>query len=254
LLPIANTAQWSFNTRPWRNKRDTCAARWLTKKTADTASENAQTAKAALAATQNLVAQNERLVRNAEDQSKAMQRQVEIIGIAVEPHLIITDVRAEDLKVGKEPVFIVSIMNDGATDAKGVVLSIQVNMEERGWKTKWRDPQVVTIPARQTQHYFVPWRRTLDEELIDAINTRTTSVKVSGYFKLGEGPQTDFCYIYYPWKGTRPDQISQFIPCDFSPALKSLVGINAFLRPTGDLTAEVIKHADKKDDEGETHR
>jgi hypothetical protein len=179
-------------------------------------------------------------------QRKLMQGQLDVMGIAVAPRLRIADVTVEDFKVGKTPVFIVSIMNDGATDARSVLLNIQVGMKEEGLEKKWSNPQVVTIPARQTQHYFVPWTRALTGELVHAINTRSTSIKVSGYFKLGDRPQADFCYMYYPWRGIRPDRISQFIPCDFDPALKTLVGLQAFVKPTASLTLKVIRHENKE--------
>lgn len=47
-------------------------------------------------------------------QWESMDRQVQIMGVAVDPRLRVTDVRIEDFQVGKEPVFVVSIINDGA--------------------------------------------------------------------------------------------------------------------------------------------
>lgn len=211
-----------------------------------------------LEAMQAQVRTSERQADLMRDTLTATQRQVEIMGIAIDPRLRITNVSVEDLEVGKEPVFIVSIMNDGATDAKDVLLNISVEMKDvmtdegRGHGKEWSNPQVVTIPARQEQHYFVPWNSALKREDIDAIETKSISIKVSGYFKLGDCGQTEFCYMYYPWKGNRPDRVSQFIACDFDPALTTLITVTAYLTPTGELTAHIKreKEEEEKPDEG----
>lgn len=152
-------------------------------------------------------------------QRQLMQGQLRIMSVAVEPRLRITNVRVENLEAEREPAFIVSIMNDGATDAKDVTLNIRVNLREGDrLAMKWSRPQVVTIPARQEQHYFLQWRTALEQELIDDING-SAPLKVSGYFQLPNQEQREFCYMYYPWRGERPKGISQFIPCDFNPSL-----------------------------------
>lgn len=153
------------------------------------------------------------------EQWKTMDRQVRIMGIAIEPRLRVTNVKVKDFKAGKLPVFIVSIINEGATDAKDVTLDIRVNLEEEdAFVIRWSNPQIVTIPAGQERHYFVPWRTSLPQERIDSFN-KSVPLKVSGFFKLKETEQKDFCYRYYPWEGKRPKGVSQFVPCDFNPGL-----------------------------------
>lgn len=168
----------------------------------------------------------------------SMRDQVRIMGVAFDPRLRITSVRVENLEAGKEPVFMVSIINEGATDARDVELNIRVNLaEEDALAVKWSSPQIVTIPAGQEQDYFVPWRSPLTQERIDTFNK---SVKVSGYFKLADTKKQDFCYRYYPWKGERPKGVAQFIPCDFDPALTTVVKVRGIEVKTAVGTIGVV--------------
>lgn len=157
----------------------------------------------------------------------SMRDQVRIMGVAFNARLRITNVRVEDFEAGKEPVFIVSIINEGATDAKDVALNMRVELaEEERHAVKWSNPQVVTIHAGQEQHYFVPARSLLTQERIDDFNNSAVPLRVTGFFQLRDSKQKEFCYRYYPWgKTKRPAGVSQFIPCDFNPALTHVVSL-----------------------------
>jgi uncharacterized membrane protein len=157
-----------------------------------------------------------RMVTSAEEQAKAVKEQVEIMGIAIEPRLRITNVRIVNLKAEERPAFIIWIVNEGATDAKNVKFYMRVALgtEEQHWSRE----QTITIPARKEEHYWIAWSNTLGQNDIDAING-SIPVKVTGYFNIENRGQQEFCYRYYPWKGRRPRNVSQFIPCDFNPGL-----------------------------------
>lgn len=77
-------------------------------------------------------------------------QQKRIMGMFIDPQLRITNVRVEDFEAGKEPVFIVSIINEGAKNAKDVTLNIRVNLREgERLAIRWSKPQIVNIPAHQ---------------------------------------------------------------------------------------------------------
>jgi hypothetical protein len=69
------------------------------------------------------------------------------------------------------------------------MLNIEVSLAPKDAQTLgWTDPQVVTIPARQEEHYFVVWGTPLAQERIDDFNG-SVPLKVTGYFKLGDKEQ-----------------------------------------------------------------
>jgi hypothetical protein len=146
----------------------------------------------------------------------SMDKQVQILSIAIEPRLRITNVRIVNLKAEERPTFIIWIINEGATDAKNVKFYMRaaIGTEEQHWSRE----QIITIPARKEEHYWIAWSSTLGQNDIDAINS-SIPVKVTGYFNIENRGQQEFCYRYYPWKNRRPRDISQFIPCDFNPGL-----------------------------------
>ena len=187
--------------------------------------------------TQKATLHNEKIV-------EAMRDQVKIIGIAVEPRLRISNVRVEDFEVGKWPVFIVSIANEGATDARDVWLQLRVNFREGGTLAqKWSRPQIVTISARQEQHYFLEWNNPLTQEGLEA-----KTLKVSGIIKIGDSEAIKFCYRYYRWKGKRPEGVSQFVPCDFDPGLTYVQTHESFRLKLESQTPEDNNEADDEDD------
>jgi hypothetical protein len=186
------------------------------------------------------------------NQWDAMQKQVDIMSMAVDPRLRIMSVKVENLEVGGEPIFVVSIINEGATDAKDVTLNMRVNLREGDrLAMKWSHPQIVTIAAHQEQHYFLRWRTTLEQELLDDIN-QTAPLKVSGYFQLPGKEQTEFCYLYYPWRGKRPEGISQFIPCDFNPGLTHVMKLGTgHFKTTGSPSNMTITRATEQKQKAE---
>jgi hypothetical protein len=171
-----------------------------------------------------------------------MQEQSRIAGLAYEPRLRITDVIVRDLTVGGQPAFIIEIVNDGASDAQNVELQMRVNLREgERLAMKWSHPQIVTIPARQKESYFLAWRTALEQDIIDDIN-RGAPLKVSGHIRLPGNEPMEFCFMYYPWKGKRPKGMSQFIPCDFNPGLTHVMKAHkGEFKASGDVHLSVTK-------------
>lgn len=158
-------------------------------------------------------------------QAKEVNKQTEVLSVALQPSLRITDVRIEDFEEGKEPVFIVSIKNDGRIDARNVSLGIRVSVGRpiEGALAKKLAKNIVTIPAGQEQHYFVPWEQEITQEHIKRFNNKKAPLKVSGTLKIGSAEEMSFCYRYYAWRGERPKGVPQFVPCDFDTRLTTVV-------------------------------
>jgi hypothetical protein len=180
-------------------------------------------------------------------QWEIMQKQVEIANVALEPHLRITNIRVVNFEAGEHPVFVIWIINEGATDAVDIELSMRINLGEGD--EAWSRPQIVTIPARQERHYWIRSATTPEQEHIDGFND-SVPVKVFGYFKFKGHEQKEFCYRYYPWKGKRPRDVGQFVPCDFNPGLEvtmhAKAGGFATVMGKGEALRAVIAKESKK--------
>jgi hypothetical protein len=150
-------------------------------------------------------------------QWEIMHRQVQIMGIAVEPRLRIANVRATNFAVGGLPVFIVSLINEGAIEARDVTIKLQLQKGDAP-PIFWTRQQNVTIPANGREDYPVRWPSVLRREDIDGFNDNV-ALRVLGHF-IHENTTVEFCYRYYPWPfGNRPDGLPQFFPCGFDPGL-----------------------------------
>jgi hypothetical protein len=143
--------------------------------------------------------------------------------LATNPRLRIEGVRAEGLKHGGRPVFIVTLVNDGRAPAENVEVHMRVEGETSDTDTighKMRKPQLITVPADSKKKFWIVWKSALHQQEVDRFNLGG-HLNVSGYFKYGNKAEEKFSYRYFPWSGAeeRPEGIDQFIPSDFDPSL-----------------------------------
>jgi hypothetical protein len=182
-------------------------------------------------------------------QKRLMQSQLDVMSIAIRPRLRVASVKVKDFEEGKSPVFVMSLVNEGATEANDVAIFMQVRIgpgDADG--AKWGGEQIVTIPANGRENYFVPLPRPLSEEDIYGFNN-TVRLEVSGYYRQTDAVDVPFCYKYYPWHGERPRGVSQFIACDFDPSLTVQVSRSDTITLTSSVTAIHIK-AGQRDEKG----
>jgi hypothetical protein len=144
----------------------------------------------------------------------AMQETLKIERAKISPRLRVDEVRAVGFEIGQSPAFMVSLVNEGATEAQDVALYVEA--ERGGVRAYWRGEQIVTVPAKDRRMYPIRWSAVLTQEVIDAYNNVEPWLKVFGYFKYKDIEQP-FCYQYYPWIGKRPAEVPYFVPCDFDP-------------------------------------
>lgn len=131
---------------------------------------------------------------------------------AISPRLRVDEVRAVGFEIGQSPAFMVSLVNEGATEAQDVALYVEA--ERGGVRAYWRGEQIVTVPANDRRMYPIRWSEVLSQEVIDAYSNNEPWLKVFGHFKYKDIEQP-FCYHYYPWIGKRPAEVPYFVPCDF---------------------------------------
>lgn len=153
-------------------------------------------------------------------QRAAMTEQLEIERAKTNPRLRVSKIRIENFEVGQSPVFITTIANDGFIDATGVELNIGIKF---GYDREfnWIKPQTVLIPARGKESYPITSGAFFNEEEFAGFNTNIP-IEVAVGVKYWPGSPTEpqqFCYRYLPWRGKRPDDIPEFVPCDFNPGL-----------------------------------
>jgi hypothetical protein len=152
-----------------------------------------------------------------QQQREYMRRQVEIMGMSIEPRLRVTGVRAADFGVGGLPVFVVTLVNEGATEARNVEIRLELQKGDEPL-IFWTRQQNVTIPANGKEEYPIRWPSFLWRDDIDGFNNNVP-LRVQGFF-IHQNTTVDFCYRYYPWPfGKRPDGLPQFFPCGFDPGL-----------------------------------
>lgn len=157
-------------------------------------------------------------------------------GLAIEraktdPRLRVAEVSAGNFEVGKRPVFIVTIANDGLLAATGVRIhmSIEIDVEK---PMDWINDQIVTIPASGREQYFIHSSFWMSQEQLDSFDNAGVSLRVVGFFEYAPIGITNFCYKYLPLQGEyRPAKIPQFVPCDFTPRLNTTL-----IPQTGHLT------------------
>jgi hypothetical protein len=193
--------------------------------------------------TRDTLTETKTLVRQNEGVLESMRKQVEIMGIAVEPRLRISNIRLENFSVGTWPIILVSIVNEGATDARGISLHIRVQSKEGGIVArKWSRAQIVSIPAHQEQIYPLEWHDPLTKEAYEAASQR---LKVLITMKIGEAEESKFCYRIYRLKGPRPTGVGQFVPCDFDPGFSYVQTRESIQRMFNSANKQ---NSDEKDD------
>jgi len=143
------------------------------------------------------------------------------LSVATSPKLSVDAVRAANFYVGMEPVFFVKVLNSGPAVAEAVKVSIRVESGVGGSKYT-SDDQIMTVPANSSREYPIRWPMELTQAALDGFSS--SGLEVKGNFEYG-GKSESYCYKYYPWKGTRPEGVPQFIPCKFNPRLTLLVPI-----------------------------
>lgn len=173
----------------------------------------AEAAKTTQEQLEEMVRQNKRL-----EEGDARER------ARTDPRLQITHVKVSSLQPEKEPIFMVSIKNVGATDAVGVMIDLRVSFGrpvESTLAQKLSKPQTVSIPSGQEQTYVIPWDQPVKQKHIDRLNK--VPLIVSGFIKLSGEKEREFCYRYYPLRGERPLGVPEFVPCDFDTRLTRVV-------------------------------
>jgi len=158
----------------------------------------------------------------------AIQQQVDHMAIQSDilgPRLHIEGVRVSDFEVGKQPWFFIKVTNSGPKAAEDVMISMRV---ESGLSTgtvgaKWKKEQTVTIPANSSRKYFIKWAERLTDDAYQGFKM-FVPLSVSGYYKMRETQQVEYCYKYNPCIEPRPKGVPEFIPCDFDPGLTVLIG------------------------------
>jgi len=144
-------------------------------------------------------------------QSRDTQQALDIERAKIAPRLRVDEVRVAGFEDGRSPAFIVTLVNDGATEAQDVALYVQA--EHKQIRAEWRGEQIITIPANGRKMYPIRWTPVLNQQVIDAYNDEPR-LKVFGYFRYKD-TQQPFCCHYYPWIGKRPAEVPYFVPCDF---------------------------------------
>ncbi len=169
----------------------------------------------------------------------SMQDALRIERAKIAPRVRVAEVRVENFQEGKQPAFIVILVNDGATDARDVSIHMRVRLRE-GDKLalKWKTPTVETIAANQHKVYFLPWKTPLTQDYINEVEARKVPMEVEVTFQVDKSPRQKLCYRYYPWNdGERPEGIPQFLSCDFDTRLVTVV--KSPRPPIGDPTIEL---------------
>lgn len=157
------------------------------------------------------------------------------------PRLRITGVTTENFAVGRKPVFLVEIVNDGMTDAKNVTVHIRSDTSLDRSSAKWSREQIIDIPANDKRRYPAQWKEVITNDQMNALNDSIATLKVSGSFKLPNEEPVGFCYKYFPWRGLRPEGLDQFFPCDFDPGLTVLVKAKGEILAAGEVSKTVGK-------------
>lgn len=168
-------------------------------------------------------------------QWNAMREGLEIERAKTNPRLRIAEVRAVNFEVGKRPVYILTIANDGLLAATGVRLHMGVEMDTDK-ELDWIHDPIVTIPASGKESYFIRSSSWLEQEQLVGFNN-AVALKVVGYFEYSPVGRTDFCYRYVPWDEQRPPDVPQFVPCDFDPRLNTTLRIQSAVMAIGSVGA-----------------
>jgi hypothetical protein len=152
-------------------------------------------------------------------QADIMERQWQATQDDIRPRLRIADVKAVGLGAGQTAAFVVSLVNEGATEARDVELQMEVRSGLS--KVTWPTGQILTVPANGRQEYPFPWNSPLTQQDLNG-TALFEPYEVAGYFKHGKGEVQPFCYRYYLWDGPRPEGIPQFLLCNFDPAIVAI--------------------------------
>jgi|GEM_PF-6744391 len=141
--------------------------------------------------------------------------QLKAMSVSIEPRLRIANVETTPFETGRTPIFIVTLVNEGATDAENVAMYLKAETDIRTG-THWHEQQIVTIPAHGKREYFIRWLGPLESPLIKEVSDGFRTMKVTGYYEYDKGQRVEFCYKYWPWPflEPRPDRLPQFVPCD----------------------------------------
>ncbi len=183
--------------------------------------------------------------QHVEGQLNKMEEALSIERAKTDPRLRVSNIRIEDFKAGQSPIFIITIANEGLIDATGVELHIGVRMGEEK-EFNWIEPQTVMIPARGRESYPIVSGAIFNEQLIEGFNTEVPiEVKVRvKYFPGSPVEPKEFCYRYLPWRGDRPEDVPQFVPCDFNPRLNVVVHLKGVeVKLTGHAPEVIIGKA-----------
>jgi hypothetical protein len=153
--------------------------------------------------------------------------QLRVMGIAVNPRLRISNVETINFVVSRTPIFIVTLVNEGATDAHNVAIFLKAEQVGAGVGTHLIKQQITTIPAHGRQEYFVRWGGPVDATFIDEVERGKKRLEISGSYEYAKSKPVTFCYRYYvwPWPEDRPERLPRFVPCDLN------TGQNFFITP-----------------------
>lgn len=202
-------------------------------------------------------------LQEIKNQSQTSRQLFEMQAAITNPHLRVAEVRVENFKAGKEPIYIVTIANDGLIDATNVQVHMRVEMGTYKILTLINDP-IVTIPAKEKEYFYIIDPSGLKQQHIDDFN-KAVPLKVVGHFTFWLGGLQKFCYKYQPWdeKTERPEGVRQFVRCDYDPRLNTTVvitgnvmtGVAGTVTPIGGKAPpEEAKPQEETDPKGEDDR
>jgi|GEM_PF-3230167 len=182
--------------------------------------------------------QTDTVIEEMRVQSAGLQETLQRERAKTDPRLRVVRIRIDNFDVGRTPIFIITISNDGLINANNVELHIGISMGNNR-EFNWISPQVVTVPARSHESYPVRIGILPDEQLIHNLTDGITPIEVKvrlKYWPHSPIMPTEFCYRYFPWpRGSeRPDDIPQFFGCDFRANTNHIVHVQGIeLKLTG---------------------
>jgi hypothetical protein len=183
-------------------------------------------------------------LREMEKQSQTSRQLFEMQAAITNPRLRVAEVRVENFKAGKEPIYILTIANSGLIDATGVQIHMRVEMGT--YKIlEWINDPIVTIPAKEKEYFYIIDSSGLNQQHIDGFNDNVP-LRVVGHFSHWLISPTEFCYKYQPWEEgrERPEGIRQFVRCDYDPRLNTIVRITGnFAIASAGIVTPVIEKA-----------
>jgi len=154
-------------------------------------------------------------------QAKYLKEQLRV---ATSARLSVEGVRMARFEISEKPIFFVKIVNSGPADAENVMVDIRVEPAKAGVNgVKYSaGAQPITIPANSSREYFIQFTQALTAEVREGVIHKGWPLRVAGFIQESGREKKEYDYKYHPWK-TRPKDVPEFIPSDFSPRRTTLI-------------------------------